>query len=517
MRRTTLYYYLPSSIPWVNVDSLTKSKPWPYYPLKRQAGGCIYLHPLAKYPGPRSSAASRIPITYATVSGNLPFWLEKQHVKYGPVVRVAPDELSYSDPRAWKDIFARHPNRPYGMPREKGISAMFDDEHSPPSIVSATDVDHPRISRAYASCFTKSALSAQEPLILEHIKRLMVKLHEGQNQPVNIGDMFTFLLFDIKADLQFGESLRLLDTAANIPWVGSQPYWIRASVILAALAEFPLIRLISQWALPGFVKTQRDMYLKFSNDKVNHRLQSMDVDRPDFLQLIVKSKEQQGTLSADELRVNAPILMTAGSDTTMALLSGLIVHLMNAPHAHKKVQDEIRTAFRTSEDITMLAMSRLPFVDACLRETLRLYPSVPALIPRVVPQPGAEIAGLWVSGGTRLCISTLATSRSSRHFFEAGAFHPERWRRAETGEEGDGEKEIFSADDKNAFHPFSIGNRSCPGQDMAYYISRMVLCHIVLQFDFESCSETATWFERQRAWQVWHKPPLLIKLIPPKS
>jgi hypothetical protein len=65
----------------------------------------LSFHPLRNYPGPKSWAATRIPWATNQFSGVLYLSTHELHKKYGNVVRVAPDELSFIDPQAWKDIY----------------------------------------------------------------------------------------------------------------------------------------------------------------------------------------------------------------------------------------------------------------------------------------------------------------------------------------------------------------------------------------------------------------------------
>jgi hypothetical protein len=65
----------------------------------------LYFHPLRNYPGPKSWAATRIPWAISQFSGVLYLSTHELHKKYGNVVRIAPDELSFIDPQAWKDIY----------------------------------------------------------------------------------------------------------------------------------------------------------------------------------------------------------------------------------------------------------------------------------------------------------------------------------------------------------------------------------------------------------------------------
>jgi hypothetical protein len=65
----------------------------------------ILFNPLKKFPGPVYAAASRIPYLFAVVTGRYVPWVQALHKQYGSVVRVAPDELSFTDSRAWKDAY----------------------------------------------------------------------------------------------------------------------------------------------------------------------------------------------------------------------------------------------------------------------------------------------------------------------------------------------------------------------------------------------------------------------------
>lgn len=70
----------------------------------------LFLHPLRKYPGPLLWRASRLPLYFKTIQGVLPFEIIDLHKKYGMVVRIAPDQLDFTDSRAWKDIMGYRPD-----------------------------------------------------------------------------------------------------------------------------------------------------------------------------------------------------------------------------------------------------------------------------------------------------------------------------------------------------------------------------------------------------------------------
>lgn len=118
----------------------------------------LLIHPLKGFPGPRTLAASRIPVTYASLKGIQAQWLHNLHLKYGPVVRVAPNELSFIDEQAWKDIYSSSPTVPQSMKRGSDFFRYLEDD----------ETDHPRIRRAYAPAFSRRALARQEPILAKY-------------------------------------------------------------------------------------------------------------------------------------------------------------------------------------------------------------------------------------------------------------------------------------------------------------------------------------------------------------
>lgn len=104
-------------------------------------------------------------------------------------------------------------------------------------------------------------------------------------------------------------------------------------------------------------------------------------------------------MTLPEIYANAAVLVIAGSETTATALSGTIYYLLQNHLALQKLTAEVRSTFRSETEINFGSVNRLEYLLACIEEALRMYPPVPALIPRVVPPGGAEISGRWVPGG----------------------------------------------------------------------------------------------------------------------
>ena len=72
----------------------------------------VYFHPLSKFPGPKSAAATPLPFVRRLINGHWVEWTATLHEKYGEVVRIHPDELSFISPSAWQDIYNSRPHLP---------------------------------------------------------------------------------------------------------------------------------------------------------------------------------------------------------------------------------------------------------------------------------------------------------------------------------------------------------------------------------------------------------------------
>ena len=102
-----------------------------------------------------------------------------------------------------------------------------------------------------------------------------------------------------------------------------------------------------------------------------------------------------------KLEANANILVVAGSETTATAMSGMTFYLLKNPEVHQKLKDEIRGAFNSDAEIDFHAVTTLPYLQACINETLRAYPPTPSGLPQTVPAGGETICGQFVPENVR--------------------------------------------------------------------------------------------------------------------
>lgn len=163
------------------------------------------------------------------------------------------------------------------------------------------------------------------------------------------------------------------------------------------------------------------------------------------------------------------VCSVAGSDSTSSALSYTFHHILNHPSAHAKLTAELRAAFpshtATSEPPTYAELGRLPYLQACVKESLRLTPPATINLPRYVPPGGRVVAGTFFPGGTTVGMSPLPVHLDERTFGrDAARFVPERWIEGAVTAEGE---RLAPEDMLRYWIPFGVGSRSCIGKNVA--------------------------------------------------
>ncbi|ETS80734.1 hypothetical protein PFICI_08263 [Pestalotiopsis fici W106-1] len=456
----------------------------------------VYLHPLRDFPGPKLSAVTRIPYWIVCLRGDQVRHLIKLHEKYGPVVRYAPDDLSYADGRAWKDIASVQKGK-----KENPKQVEF---HAPscngtPNLVTENNQErHAAIRRVFSPAFSEKALKAQEPLFHKYAD-LMVK-KGGAAGTINMTELLNWATFDIMADLAFGESLGLLEKGAYSSWIAIVFNAVRVLPFVQMISFYPLLKRLYDFLEPKSVVAMRLDHFNHTVERVDKRLRDGS-ESPDLWNLV----EETNVLTVKEMHTNAELFMLAGTETTASLLTGLTYHLLTNPDKMKILTDEIRSRFKDYQDMTFEALAQLEYLNACIREGLRIYPSIPTGIPRVVADGGNIILGKYIPGGTRVSVHQSATYRSSTNFKNPNDFIPERWL-------GDPE---YSHDKRDAHQPFSVGPRNCLGMNMAWHEMRLLLAKLLYSFDIDS--DVGPEWTEQNVYVIWDRKPLVCRLVPASS
>ncbi|KAL4865135.1 putative sterigmatocystin biosynthesis P450 monooxygenase stcF [Aspergillus spectabilis] len=462
----------------------------------------LWLHPLRSYPGPRWWAVWRGPYLNSTIRGAIVRDIQQLHRQYGPVVRIAPDELSYITPDAAKPIYTSNPE----FPKDPMHLPPF--HNGAPGILAADHAHHRRYRRLLSHAFSDKGLRAQQGMIQQHIDRLIGRLYENcLTGPLDMTMWFNWATFDIIGDLAFGESFGCLDRVVTHPWIASIQGNVKAIPILNALRRYRLTGILGLLA-PRKLLEMRRRNAQFTSDKVDRRLAHAGTARGDLWDSVLADQpDSEPPMSRAEMVSNASAIVLAGSETSATLLSGCIWLLLTNNDHLQQLTERVRSQFVTAAEIDAQSVTRIEGLQAVLEESLRLYPPVPMQSNRIVPPQGAQIAGRWVPGGTSIAVQQFAACRSEENFHRPDEFRPERW-------QGNGE---FANDRRETSQPFSIGPRNCIGRQLAYAEMRLILAHLLWHFDLQldhTRMQEMDWLAEQGIWILWDKKPLWVVLEP---
>jgi hypothetical protein len=377
----------------------------------------LLIHPLSRFPGPRLWSLSRLPYTTALWNGRLHIRIKEIHDQYGPVVRIAPDELSFIEPQAWPEIYTGG-NGNKGFPKHKAYSNAQGFE----SLFDATDENHTRLRKLLVNnFFSTSSVNKMEHVIHSYtdllIQRLKRKVEESSTADlafrrdgcaVNMQEWYNFATFDIAGKLTLNEDFGCLEGLSYHPWISMVLTHFKLSCLVMCLRIYsPLDTLLIHLA-PASLLRLKDDFLRLVTEKIDRRLSKENpIEHNDFVSAAMKNPKSGG-MSRQELEANCILMILAGSETMATSLLSATNFLCKNPDVLWNLTTEIR-GFNTEEELKFSQLSSLPYLNAVIRETHRLCPPLSNGPSRVVGPHDTTICGQIVPAGVRILSSTLSS------------------------------------------------------------------------------------------------------------
>eukprot|EP00056_Hartaetosiga_gracilis_P006344 m.95799 g.95799 ORF g.95799 m.95799 type:complete len:522 (+) comp12446_c0_seq5:142-1707(+) len=186
----------------------------------------------------------------------------------------------------------------------------------------------------------------------------------------------------------------------------------------------------------------------------------------DFLDILLLSTDEEGNhLSDDEVLHQCNTFLFAGHDTTSTALTWLSYLLSHNQDCQDKCREEITNMFGT-EKPTFENLDNIPYTSACIREALRMFPPIMG-VARDLIAPLKLQNGVTLEKSTSVALNMYALHRNPHVWEDPDTFKPERFL---------GERR---KDHKYTFMPFSVGNRTCIGNNFALNELRVVVCQML--------------------------------------
>ncbi|XP_020590748.1 premnaspirodiene oxygenase-like [Phalaenopsis equestris] len=200
----------------------------------------------------------------------------------------------------------------------------------------------------------------------------------------------------------------------------------------------------------------------------------MEDDLVDVLLRLRETGQLEIHLTVDNIKAVILGLFVAGTDTTASSIEWAMTELVRHPEAMRKAQEEVRKSVKGRSKIEMIHMNEMKYLQQVIKETLRLHPPVPLLVPRVCRET-TKVSEYLISEGTHVIINAWAIGRDPKYWKDPESFQPERFERSEIDFKGANFE----------FIPFGAGRRMCPGMPFGLAGVELWLAQLLLHFDWE--------------------------------
>lgn len=359
--------------------------------------------------------------------------------------------------------------------------------------------EHAIRRRLLHPAFSQRALDEAEKLISVHAHNLTDALlaSPGNVQiewtsPKNLGDWTAYFGFDFVSDLGYGRSFEMLSKSDN-RWIC--PTLKLASSFLYYVGYLPFARVIRpflgtrlQILFGGSAAADSFRYTQLANGYLADRValeeklkaEKVSSRRKDTFHYLLNSFDaiMGRPLSKYELQADSALIIAAGSDAVGLVLAATIFHLLRRPDALARLTSEIRETFAEVSEIRGSKIANLPYLSACLDETMRLYPPKPSTLPREILKGGMIIDGEMIPEGIEVGTPIYVLHRDPNIYPDPWTWRPERWL-------GSGEER---AKVREAFCPFLIGPLNCIGKNMGYIALKCALAELLWRCDIRAAN-----------------------------
>ncbi|RPA95918.1 cytochrome P450 [Choiromyces venosus 120613-1] len=472
-----------------------------------------YASPLKKVPGPVLASFSRIWLNVGLVArGDLHGGILDAHRKYGPVVRVGPNKVYFSDPALILEIYGAGTKY-----RKSDLYMMSDPEPGHGSTFSERSAaKHAELRRRVGPAYSNSAVLQMESyidtLVSAWIHALSSEFTAAKTsfKSCDFARWSQFLTYDVISELAFGKAFGFIATRSDYKqYIASMQQALPIIVTMSYFEE--LVKLMTlgwvrKFTIPSIKdETGYGNLTKTARELVSERWAKGGVgERRDMLQRFY----EQG-MTEKEAMVDSTLILVAGSDSTATAIRAAVMFICSNPGVYTTLKSELATNLTRTNPPSVVSFSiarKLPYLSACIKESLRLFPPGAGAMERVVPAGGATLNGYFIPENTVVCIHPWPVCRDEVFGEDVDSFRPERWL-----EEKD-EKRLAKME-KTLDFVFGAGPHYCLGKQIAYVELYKSVAELFLTFDIGLSNPTQPWKSREYGFFLQRDMMVNIKRV----
>ena len=449
----------------------------------------LFFSPLRNIPGPPLAKITSKWLTFNELAGNRSLVVAKAHEKYGPVIRLAPDELSFSDRSCIKELYlqgSKFPKAGRYAGFASGTRASFD----------MTDKDQHRERRNLVRhVLAQSNIDECEGLIADQVRKSLHWIPRVKGQSLEVMLWLRRLMLDTAGGLFLGRSFKALENYEPPKFLGDlDDFFAIAALRWFAPWILAILSILPFSAVQHFLGAQHRSYeygrKAFDEYIVQNGRHSGRIDLlTKMVATQVDSTGDNKSMTDAQIADELGSLLVGATDTTVVVATWMLWELAQRPGWQKRIRQELReNKVQFIEGVPRYkSVKSLPVLDGFVMESMRMHPAQSIGLQRVARTSDASLGGIRVPAGVSMPISCkyqdyltdytpkTVVSLQSRNvqrdpevYPSPVEFLPERWIETNGG----------TKDMKDSFIIFSKGSRACLGQ----YVATMELKFFVVSF-----------------------------------
>ncbi|XVE54587.1 hypothetical protein DITRI_Ditri03aG0093500 [Diplodiscus trichospermus] len=271
---------------------------------------------------------------------------------------------------------------------------------------------------------------------------------------------------------------------------------------------FPYLRWMD--VLTGFIPSLKAASKEldtFLDQVIEEHRSSKSQDETDFVSIILQLQKDgmlEMELSQDNIKAILLDMFVGGTDTTSTITEWLMAELMKHPNVMKKVQEEVRNVVGKKSKIEVDDISKMEYLKCVIKETLRLHPPVPLLVPRETTA-NIKLGGYDIPFNVTVFINVWAIQKDPNWWEKPDEFIPERF---------ENNLVDFKGQDFQLI-PFGCGRRGCPGMTFGVASTDYVIANLLYWFDWKLPSgETAENLDMSELYGLTVNKKLPLHVLP---
>ncbi|KAF4871936.1 Cytochrome P450 monooxygenase lolP1 [Colletotrichum siamense] len=441
-------------------------------------------------PGPFWAHWTDLWLMRAQFSGKLSFILQDLNKKHGPIVRIAPNWVLCGDGAKLRVLWAARSHWKRGL----WYLGLRFDPYSDSVFTALDDKYHDTLRAKLAAGYAGKDVDGVEDVIDERVEALVHLLETrylatgSEYKTVDLARKVQYFTLDVISALGFGKKFGYLEADADTMRYIEITEKTLPSLLVIALQPW-MLRILQSSTLKFFMPSSKDIIgigdvMRRAAEAVEERYGEKPVVKRDILGSFVSHG-----LTKEEAEGETTVQIIAGSDSTAAAIRTTMLFIMTNPHVYARLRAEIDTGVaegRISSPITDAEARKFEYLQAVIREGIRIYPPATGLLPKVSDKDEV-IYGMHIPAGTNVAWSPFAVMRQTEVFgADADMFRPERWLGIS--------KEQYRVMDTQVMLDFGVGSRwECLGKNIAMLELNKVYVELLRRFDFTIVDPAKPW------------------------